>query len=347
MTENWTELRVSNDAENDPDELQRRLGEDGYLFFRRLQDPDKLTTLRREMLTVMQEGGWLAAGSDPLDGIADLDARCTEGDVEYTDVYHQVYKLESFHRAAHWPEVTGRVAAIMGRAAMPLPQKVARLWFPQFTKHTTPTHQDYVHFQGSFDTLTCWAPVGDCPRELGGLAVLRGSHKVADVLDHHFSLGAGSLNLDPGDHQNLDDLEWQSTDFAIGDSLIFPALTVHKALPNITTDRLRVSLDNRYHPVGEPLAEHMLAPHLNIFNQLTWDDVYEGWESDELKYYWHEIDNPVVARDMAFLDKGFDEAVNRARQGDADARLYLRRFIKRDPGSAQAKAALEALGTEP
>ena len=40
-------------------------------------------------------------GTDPVDGIADVAARCTEGDVEYTEVYHEVYKLESFHRAAH------------------------------------------------------------------------------------------------------------------------------------------------------------------------------------------------------------------------------------------------------
>ena len=49
------------------------------------------------------------------------------------------------------------------------PQKVARLWFPQFTDHTTPPHQDFVHFQGDFDTYTCWTPVGDCPIELGGI----------------------------------------------------------------------------------------------------------------------------------------------------------------------------------
>ena len=65
--------------------------------------------------------------------------------------------------------------------------------FPQFVEHTTPIHQDFVHFQGHHDNLTCWTPVGDCPRDLGGLAVLRGSHRVDRVLQHHFSLGAGSL----------------------------------------------------------------------------------------------------------------------------------------------------------
>ena len=106
MDGNLRELRVSNDAMNDTEELHRRLADEGYLFFKRLQNPDKMMALRREMLTVMQEGGWLIAGTDPMDGIADVLRQCTEGDAEYTDVYHNVYKLESFHDSAHWPEIT-------------------------------------------------------------------------------------------------------------------------------------------------------------------------------------------------------------------------------------------------
>ena len=56
MTEH-EELRVSNDAMNDAVELQRRIAEEGYLFFRRLQDPDKLRALRREMMSAVQEAG--------------------------------------------------------------------------------------------------------------------------------------------------------------------------------------------------------------------------------------------------------------------------------------------------
>ncbi len=341
LDDNWSELRVSDDARNDPGELRRRLDRDGYLFFRRLQDPDRLRALRREMLTVMQEGGWLAAGTDPVDGIANLESRCTEGDVEYTDVYHRVYKLESFHRSAHRPEVLGLVERILGKPAMPHPQKIARLWFPQYTEHTTPAHQDFVHFQGNFQTLTCWAPVGDCPRELGGLAILAGSHKTGKVLTHHFSLGAGALDVELGDKERI--REWHSTDYKIGDTLIFPALTIHKALPNLTEDRLRVSLDNRYQAIGDPIAEHMLLPHMHIYNQLSWEDVYRGWESDDLKYYWESIENPILPRDMSYLDQGFEEAVSLAQSGDAHAQLYLARFIKRDPESSQARAAKTAL----
>ena len=343
-SERLPELRQSNDVRGDVDELRRRLEEDGYLFFRRLLDPDRLLSLRRDMLCAMQAGGWLIPGTDPMDGIADPDARCTEGDLGYTDVYHEVYKLQSFHEIAHCREIMDLLEQIRGCPMMPQPQKVARLWFPKFTEHTTPIHQDFVHFQGTPDNLTCWSPVGDCPRELGGLAILRGSHRVDQVLEHHFSLGAGSLHVDPLVHRELGD-EWLTTDYRVGDTLIFPFLTIHKALPNLTEDRLRVSLDNRYQRAEDPIAEHMLMPHLSSMSPLSWEDVYEDWNSDRFQFYWKNFDNPVLPKITSYLDQAFAEAVERARAGDEKAKLHLRRIAARDPSSDQGKVASTILAT--
>lgn len=338
------ELIESNEIQNDAAALQDRLAEDGYLFFRKLLDPDRLLRLRREMLTVMQSGGWLVAGTDPVDGIANLNARTTEGDAGYTDVYHEVYRLQSFHEIAHCREVMEMLERIRGCAMMPLPQKVARLWFPQMTEHTTPIHQDFVHFQGDYDNLTCWSPVGDCPRELGGLAVLRGSHKVARVLDHHFSLGAGSLHVNPDEHDEVGE-EWLTTDYQAGDTLVFPALTIHKALPNLTENRLRVSLDNRYQRVGDPVADHMLMPHLNSMSPISWEEIYEDWNNNELRFYWEKFGNPVLPRIMEYSDRGFSEAVELAKGGDERARIHLSRIAARHPESEQGLVAAKVLET--
>lgn len=345
MSENLSELRVSNDIRDDAEALRKRLDDDGYLFFRRLLDPTRLMNMRREMLSIMQSGGWVVAGTDPMDGIANPEARSTEGDPEYTDVYHQVYRIQSFHEIAHCREVMELLERVRGCRMVPQPQKVARLWFPKFTEHTTPTHQDFVHFQGTFDNLTCWSPVGNCPRELGGLAILRGSHKVARVLDHHFSLGAGSLHVDPTTHSELGD-EWQTTDYEVGDTLIFPALTIHKALPNVTEDRLRVSLDNRYQRVTDPIAQHMLNPHLSSMSPLSWDDVYAGWNSDEFQYYWKDLNIPVRPKITKYLDQAFEEAIQLARSGDDHAKLHLRRIAQRDPNSEQGKRAVTVLSDD-
>jgi len=341
MSDEIKEFRISNEAIDDPAELSQRIADEGYLFFKRLQNPDKLIGLRREMMTAIQRSGWLIAGTDPMDGIADISAQCTEGDNEYSLGYAEVYKLEAFHRSGHWPDVTDMAEKIMGRPVMPFPQKIARIWFPQYTEHTTPTHQDFVHFQGNFDTLTCWTPVGDCPLELGGLAVIPGSHKVNRVLEHHFSLGAGQLVVDPKEH--ADELEpvWYSTDYEIGDTLLFPALTIHRALPNTTEDKLRLSLDNRYHPVGNPISERMLEPHGP--SQLHWDEIYRSWTSDDFTYYWQRVDNPIVPFDTSYADKGFAEALELAHSGNEDALYRLRRTAKNDPNSEYGRTARAVL----
>ena len=338
MSETIRELRVSNDAISDPVELRRRIADEGYLFFKQLQNPDKLRELRREMMSMIQKVGWLLPDTDPCDGIADISKQCTEGDQEYTDGYKEVYKLEAFHRAAHWPEVTTMIEKIMGRPIMPHPHQIARIWFPKYTEHTTPTHQDFVHFQGNYETLTSWAPIGDCPIELGGLAVIPGSHRLNRLLDHHFSLGAGGLAVDVDSEEEIEPT-WHSTDYEAGDTLIFPALMIHCALPNYTEDRMRLSLDNRYLAVGDLIAEHMLDPHGP--SGLEWDEVYAGWQADEYQYYWKNYDNPVVARDTSYGERGFAEALELAREGHEQAVSRLRRTIRNDPDSQAAQDARE------
>ena len=127
----------------------------------------------------------------------------------------------------------------------------------------------------------------------------------------------------------------------MGDSLIFPALTVHKALPNYTEDKLRLSLDNRYQAVGDTIAEHMLEPHGP--SQLQWADVYRDWAASDLQYYWKQVENPVVERDMSYANKGFAEALELARAGDEHAIYRLQRTIKNDPDSPSAEAARAVL----
>lgn len=339
MAEAFQEFRVSNDAFDDPEELRRRIDVEGYLFFRALQDPQKLRALRREILAVCRAGGWLKDGTELEEGTADVSRRCTEGDLEYAQVYHEIYKLESFHRAGHWPEVLGAMEKVIGGPVLPHPQKIARLWFPQYAEHTTPVHQDFVHFQGTYQTYTCWAPVGDCPRELGGLAVLPGSHKVSAIHEHHFSLGAGHLAIDTGQLQG----QWVTTDYAIGDTLIFHSLTVHQALPNRTADRLRISLDNRYQGLDQPIADHMLLPHLRSHHELTWEEVYRDWQSQDLQYYWKKLDLKVLPRDESWVTQVFTEALSLARRGDPAARHHLQRIIGRDPNTEQARTAAAVL----
>jgi hypothetical protein len=339
MAAEITPFRVSNDAVGDAPELRRRLDREGYLFLHRLVDPAPLWDLRVQLLGVLRDGGWLRAGSDLIDGVADVAKKCAEGDVEYIAVYRNVQRLEAFHRMAHAPAILALMERIIGEPVLPHPAKVARLWFPQNTLHTTPAHQDFVHFQGTYETYTCWMPVGDCPMELGPLAVLAGSHRSGEVYEHHFALGAGGLAVDAA----ALDGAWLSNDFAVGDALVFPSRTVHRALPNLTPDRLRVSLDNRYQARSQPIAAHELLPHLGRASRQTWEDIYPGWRSADLQYYWKDLPLTVVPTDDSRSARGFEEALELARQGDELARPLLDRIVRREPDSPQAHAAREAL----
>ncbi|NRA40138.1 MAG: phytanoyl-CoA dioxygenase family protein [Planctomycetes bacterium] len=341
LTQELSPLRISNDAINDGDELRRRLAEDGYLFLRRIHDLDMMRDLRKDILSVLKRHGWLSADSadsELMDGIANIGARCTEGSLDYAIAYHEIYSLESFHRSAHWPEIMNLLNTIIAKPFMPHPQKVLRMWFPQYTEHTTPIHQDYVHFQGCFDTYTCWSPVGDCPMELGGLAVLRGSHKVERVLEHHFSLGAGSMDL----HEDQLEGEWHSIDYEAGDVLIFNALMAHKALPNVTEDRLRLSLDNRYVALDRPIAEHMLQPHLDSYDDFTWEDAYKNWGDSDLRYYWKQNDLKVVPLETQFSDAIYNEALDLAIGGNEHARYWIQRRAESFPNEPESERAREA-----
>ena len=104
-----------------------------------------------------------------------------------------------------------------------------------------------------------------------------------------------------------------------------------------------MSLDNRYQAVDDPIAEHMLEPHLNLFNSLQWEDVYRDWESDELQYYWKDHDLTVLPRDFSYGNKGFEEALELARGGDDRAVLHLNRVVKRDPTAELAQRAVAGL----
>ena len=136
---------------------------------------------------------------------------------------------------------------------------------------------------------------------------------------------------------------WLSTNFELGDTLFFPALTVHKAFPNVTEDRMRISLDNRYQRVGDRIAEHMLVPHMTDVSPLSWEEVYRDWKNDELKYYWTKVPFKKIPRYFGYARKGFEEAMDLARRKDKRGILAMRRTVRRNPSSEDAKTARAVL----
>lgn len=286
----FAQMTESNDLLDDPVALRERMDSDGYILMRRLIDPERIADVRNDFQEILAGTGWIHGGSRIAER-APARAPLRESDEEYFGAYDQVQKLESFHALAHDDGLTGLMRALIGATAFPHPLKVARLVFPSAPEVSTPPHQDFLNNQGTPELTATWIPLHDCPMESGSLAVLRGSHRFG-VLPLEWHLGPGNRQAQmPPEVQ--EQLRWVTTDVNAGDVLIFGALTVHAALNNATFG-MRLSVDFRFQPERQELSELVLQPH---FDRLSWDEIYEGWSSDELKYYWRDLDYELVPYD--------------------------------------------------
>src|SRR5690348_9578790 len=89
-------------VESDPDagaaRLRATMAEQGYLFFRRLVPADAVMAVRRDVLELCLEAGWIDPARDLMDAvIAPGMQPTTEGQPAYMAVYRKVLKLPRFH----------------------------------------------------------------------------------------------------------------------------------------------------------------------------------------------------------------------------------------------------------
>lgn len=271
-------LDSSDQRENAP-ELQQRLRRDGYLLVRGVLDTDKLLQLRNQITGILADLKWIAGGAEQnsarLIGLA-----YREGEERYFDALDRLVRLEELYALAHDENLTRLLKNVLGDSVFPHPLSITRLVFPGHPEITTPPHQDYRNNQGTPNLTASWIPLGDCSQQEGGLAILEGSHRCGLLpIQYHLGPGNRGVALPPG----LEQLRWVSTDFKLGDVLLFPSLTVHSALHNTHPDNMRLSVDFRHQLEGEGLTPLCLEPH---FGRCSWEDIYADWKSDQYKYYW-------------------------------------------------------------
>ncbi|MDP6699962.1 MAG: phytanoyl-CoA dioxygenase family protein [Candidatus Latescibacteria bacterium] len=270
----------SNDIPADDDASRSRADRDGYLFLRDFVDREPILEAQRDIAATLQDVGWIDAGTDPCAAKTSHPARIAGTD-EHKPVYDRVQKLESRHTLAHNDALFRIARALLGPDVLLQPSNIARFIFPTGLDYPTPPHQDYVHAQGTPDVGTAWLPPDDCPHKLGGLSLQTDSHRVG-VLPVSRALGAGGLRT----HTEGVAGEWLSSPFGPGDVLIFHSHTVHQGLPNLSSDRLRLSVDFRYQKAADPVMAKMLAP---LQYRLSWSEVYADWKSDKYQFYWKKF----------------------------------------------------------
>jgi len=240
------------------------MAEHGYLFLRNVAPHEKILRLRRDILDLCRQAGWLAPSDDPLCARWSGAGPFTEGDAPYMDLYKKVLHLDSFKDL---PE-DERLVAIMGKIidgpVLVHRRKIGRITFPNNTAQTTGAHQDFFYIRGSAQTYTMWTPLGDCPIRLGCLAVLDGSHK-SGFIDHETVPGKKYAGFGlPDSRLPQQASSWHVSDFALGDVLIFHSHTVHEALPNLSGDTIRLSVDNRYQLAGSAIEPGSMGTHYDL-----------------------------------------------------------------------------------
>ena len=249
-------LRDATDARHDGAALRELLDQDSYVFLPGLIDRATVAEVRAAILGVLETQGWLRAG-EPLDAAVPSEKAEPErsGSDNFLAAYAGIQSIQSFHELAIQPALIDVLSRIFDTPVLTHPMKIARLGVPTPELWTTPTHQDFQIIQGTADFVTAWVPLCDCTEELGGLRVLRGSHRTG-ARPVFAAAGVGGVGV----AESPVDQGWASADFQMGDVLIFHSLTAHGALPN-RTERIRLSGDFRYQSVGSPLREAMLNPH--------------------------------------------------------------------------------------
>ena len=220
--------------------------ENGYLFFRGLIEPEVVLALRSKAVAFAENLGWLEEGSPAVDGIARRGIRLGDYDApDWIDFQRHVLPLPEFIALGEHPAILQILKELFGEPVMTRRGDICRVMSPATPELTTVAHQDHFYVGGSERVWTAWIPLGDCPIELGGLAVLPGSHRRG--LMAHQGEGSGRQGV------QVENETWSTADYKAGDVLFFNCLTVHRACPNLTADRIRISADYRFQPASEPI----------------------------------------------------------------------------------------------
>lgn len=313
--------------------LRERLRDEGYLFFRGLLPVDPVAELHRRFAAIAAEAGWIDADGRALPG----EGR-DEVDPAYQHVYRRMFHDEHFHRLLHQRTQIALLRRLVDGPVLPHPRGIIRAMFPSEAPSTAP-HQDFFYTQGSANHYAMWIPLHRCPRHMGSLEIAVGSHR--------HGLFATGDDLGPGGGEADGALAgtWCGADFEVGDTVLFHSMTVHRAGAN-QTDRLRLSVDYRYQsraeaicPVSMALPQYLLdAPCAD-----PWEDIYAGWGSRELCFFWKRWPLVWAPLDPTLMRDTETRALEVGERGDPRARPFLVRVAKLDPSPTRREHAVRLL----
>ena len=155
--------------------LAARMARDGYLYLPGLLPRDVVAAVQEDVAGVVRAAGWLRADAPLGEARADDRGFCVDPEPRYLEVLRRINRLERYHALKHHPALLATLGRMLGAPVFPHPRVLMRNIFPRRPEYTTKAHQDYPNVQGTTEVYTAWMPLIDCPPEVGGLQVARGS----------------------------------------------------------------------------------------------------------------------------------------------------------------------------
>ncbi|MFT3964254.1 MAG: phytanoyl-CoA dioxygenase family protein [Sphingobium sp.] len=225
---------------SDRERLLQRWQNDGALFFRNAVSQSAIANVRQEYLSRLKEMGVVDGQENaPIwNGQNRLDGRLAR------PISNDVWRA-----LVADPSLDQLVRIFLGEPPVWLPIVVHRT-APPLAAGTTmgafdARHQDGIYNYG-IDFITCWVPLMDIDDDVGGLAVVPGSHKASLYPPDVFKDPSQRVGIPP---DAIPDAAWRRPDYKAGDLLMFHSMTAHAGLPN-RSDRLRLSMDIRFLPAS-------------------------------------------------------------------------------------------------
>lgn len=257
----------------DPVALRQHMADEGYLYLRGVLNRDDLMAARRSMLEKL-------AAEGHLDLTYPLDAAKAAAGARIAFKPDLAVRNELVHKVLY----TGPMMEIFTKLLDGEVRHFDYTWIRAVAPGiATPPHMDIVYMgRGTKQLYTAWTPYGDVPRQMGGLLVLERSHQHERLVNGYGSkdvdkycenrvgedytkMGGGGnitnggwLSRDPVTLRQRLGGRWLTTDYQLGDVLIFSVFLVHCSLDN-NSDCIRLTSDTRYQLASEPVDERWIG----------------------------------------------------------------------------------------
>lgn len=261
-------------TDEDPGELRRIYESQGYLLLRNLLPVQLVAAVEAEIRSAMAA----REATDP--GRTMLSTEIADG----------MMNSEAFRRVSQGPELFRLFDTLFAEESVTLDYKHFRCVGPG---GGTPFHVDRTYMgRGSRRLTTAWVPWHDIDLQMGGLAVVEGSHKLAGFQAVRATYAEqevhGMLTTDPMECLSYDaSARWLTADFRAGDVLVFPMDLLHGSCTNRTAEGAspRLSSDIRFQPRADAVDNRNSAHGFG--EDYTWDKrnyYYSGgsrpWEAE-------------------------------------------------------------------